>query len=61
MPPVVRLVGIVPGAPATGIGLSAEVRAAIPAAVAQVAAELSALGIEPRERTQPQEPDLWWE
>jgi hydrogenase maturation protease len=60
-PPVVRLVGVVAARTETGIGLSSEVRAAIPAAVSRVAAELSALGIHLRERTPPREPDLWWE
>jgi hydrogenase maturation protease len=60
-PPVVRLVGIVPGGTSTGIGLSAEVRAAVPAAVEAIARELAALGVALRERTPPVEPDLWWE
>ncbi len=60
-PPVVRLVGLAPARTETGIGLSAEVRAAIPAAVERVASELRALGVDVRERTPPREPDLWWE
>ena len=60
-PPVVRLVGVVPEATATGIGLSAAVRAALPAAVDAVARELGALGLALRARTPPREPDLWWE
>jgi hydrogenase maturation protease len=60
-PAVVRLVGVVPAATATGIGLSAEVRAAIPGAVEAVVKELAALGVVLRERTPPREPDLWWE
>lgn len=61
MPPVVRLVGVVPGETGTGIGLSAAVRAAVPAAVEAVARELAALSVSLRERTPPVEPDLWWE
>ncbi|HEX9052627.1 MAG TPA: hydrogenase maturation protease [Anaeromyxobacter sp.] len=60
-PPVVRLVGVVPARTGTGIGLSAEVRAAIPAAVERVAAELRALGVPVAERAPPRAPDLWWE
>jgi hydrogenase maturation protease len=60
-PPLVKLVGVIPGATETGIGLSAAVRAAIPLAVARVADELRALGVEVRERAPPREPDLWWE
>ncbi len=60
-PGIVRLVGVVPARTDTGIGLSPEVRAAVPAAVAAVTAELAALGIAPRERQPPRDPDLWWE
>ncbi len=60
-PAVVRLVGVVPARTETGIGLSDAVRAAVPAAVAQVARELAALGVELRERAPPRPPDLWWE
>ncbi len=60
-PPVVRLVGVVPTATERGIGLSPAVRSAIPAAVARVAEELRALGVEVKERAPPREPDLWWE
>jgi hydrogenase maturation protease len=60
-PGVVRLVGVIPAATATGIGLSEAVRAAVPGAVAAVAAELGAVGVAVRERTPPREPDLWWE
>ncbi len=60
-PPVVRLVGVVPARTDTGIGLSPEVRAAIPAAVERVAAELRALGVAVEERVPAREPDLWWE
>jgi hydrogenase maturation protease len=60
-PKVVRLVGVIPEATATGIGLSAAVRAAVPSAVARVAEELAALGVAVAERSPPREPDLWWE
>jgi hydrogenase maturation protease len=60
-PPVVRLVGVIPAATESGIGLSPAVRSAIPAAVARVAAELRALGVDVKEKDPPGEPDLWWE
>ncbi len=60
-PPVVRLVGVIPAAAETGIGLSPAVRAAIPSAVSRVADELRSLGIEVKERASPREADLWWE
>lgn len=60
-PPVVRLVGVIPARTDTGIGLSGEVRAALPGAVERVAAELRALGVAVEERVPPLEPDLWWE
>jgi hydrogenase maturation protease len=60
-PPLVKLVGVIPAATESGIGLSPAVRAAIPSAVARVADELRALGVDVRERTPPREPDLWWE
>ena len=60
-PPIVRLVGVIPAATESGIGLSAAVRSAIPSAVARVAEELRALGVDVRERVPAREPDLWWE
>jgi hydrogenase maturation protease len=60
-PPVVRLVGVIPARTETGIGLSAEVRAAIPAAVERVAGELRTLGVSVAERVPSRPPDLWWE
>jgi hydrogenase maturation protease len=62
-PPVVKLVGVIPAVVASdaGIGLSSEVRAAVPGAVDAVARELAALGVVLRERTPTRDPDLWWE
>jgi hydrogenase maturation protease len=60
-PRVVRLVGVIPSGVETGIGLSAPVRAAVPAALARVRDELAALGVPLRERVPPRPPDLWWE
>jgi hydrogenase maturation protease len=61
MPAVVRLVGVIPGATDTGIGLSGEVRAAMGAAVESVVRELGSLGVILHERVPAREPDLWWE
>jgi hydrogenase maturation protease len=60
-PPVVRLVGVIPGATETGIALTPAVREAVPRAVAAVVAELAALGVRVEERVPAAEPDLWWE
>jgi hydrogenase maturation protease len=60
-PGTVRLVGVIPSATATGIGLSAEVRAAVPGAVDAVVRELAAAGVALEPRREPREPDLWWE
>ncbi len=60
-PRVARLVGVIPQAVETGIGLSPPVRAAIPLAVARVAEELKALGVPVARRDPPAAPDLWWE
>jgi hydrogenase maturation protease len=60
-PAEVRLVGVVPGEIAMGVGLSAPVRAAVPEALAEVLRQLGRLGVDPRPRHPPGEPDLWWE
>jgi len=60
-PREVRLVGVVPASVEFGIGLSAPVQRAVPAAVTSVLAELSRLGVAARERVPAAEPDLWWE
>jgi hydrogenase maturation protease len=60
-PRSVRLVGVVPGRVDYGPGLSAPVRAALPAVVERVRAELAAQGISPRARAAPPAPDVWWE
>ena len=61
MPPFVRLVGVIPEATDTGIGLSAAVRAAVPLAVDAVVKELAGLGVALPPRREAREPDLWWE
>jgi hydrogenase maturation protease len=60
-PGVVRLVGVIPSATATGIQLSPEVRAAVDGAVDAVVREAAALGVALLPRSAPREPDLWWE
>jgi hydrogenase maturation protease len=60
-PPLVKLVGVIPGSTDTGIALTPAVRAAVPTAVAAILAELAALGVRAVERDPPLEPDLWWE
>lgn len=60
-PAAVRLVGVVAERTDLGCALSPSVQAAIPAAVEQVLSELRALGVAPRPRDPPAEPDLWWE
>lgn len=60
-PKVVRLIGVVAGSIEFGCRLTPEVRAALPAAVAQVKAELGALGVPVTPRDPPLAADLWWE
>jgi hydrogenase maturation protease len=60
-PREVTLVGVVPGPLLDGVGLSAPVRAAVPAAIAEVLAQLRRHGVEVRERAERGSPDLWWE
>jgi hydrogenase maturation protease len=57
----VLLVGLIPERVATGIGLSAAVRAAIPVAVETVARELAARGARLVPREPRGTPDIWWE
>jgi hydrogenase maturation protease len=56
----VLVVGVVPRSTETGIALSEEVRAAIPAAVEAVVAELARLGLTPEPRDGSPDPELWW-
>ncbi len=60
-PAEVLLVGVIPAALETGIGLSPAVRAAVPAAVAAVVEELTRLGHAPVARAAPPPPALWWQ
>lgn len=61
-PPEVLLVGIVPGHAELGIGLTPEVREALPAALAAVVAELERLGVPVGKRAEEaREAEVWWE
>lgn len=57
----VRLVGVIPGRVELGVGLSPEVRAAVPGALDAVLRALAELGVPARPRARPAAPDLWWE
>ena len=59
--PALRLVGAVVQRLETGVGLTEEVRAAVPSLVRRVVDELRGLGVEVRQRVPATEPDLWWE
>jgi hydrogenase maturation protease len=57
----VLLIGVIPGHVATGVGLSPEVRAAVPAVVETVVRSLALRGV-PLVRREPRvEPNIWWE
>ena len=60
-PKVIKLVGVVAGDAGFGCFLTPAVRAALPGAVAQVKAELEALGVTVTPRVPPSDPNLWWE
>ena len=60
-PEEILLVGIIPGKVGHALGMTAEVRSAVPVAEAAVLEELVRLGHEPTPRLPGLEPDLWWE
>ena len=60
-PSEVLLVGVVPADTHLGLGLTPAVAAALPRAVAEVAAELRRLGHGAPHREAPLPVDLWWE
>lgn len=60
-PEELLVVGVVPSATDVGVGLSEPVRTALPAVLENVVAELDRLGVAPRRRPEPLDPDLWWE
>lgn len=57
----VTLIGVIPGAAATGPGLSAPVQTAIDPAIETVVAELSQLGVRLEPRGTPGHARVWWE
>jgi len=59
-PDDILLVGVVAKATGMGIGLSDEVRAALPQAIDAVIGELDRLDIEAVKRQTPRNADLWW-
>ncbi|MEJ2504166.1 MAG: hydrogenase maturation protease [Gemmatimonadota bacterium] len=60
-PADVLLVGVVPEATETGVGLSDAVRGATEEALAAIVAELERLGHPVAPRDPPARPDIWWE
>ena len=60
-PEEVVLVGVVPGRVEAGTELTPEMRAAVPAIEEAVLEELRRLGVEPRLREVPRDPQIWWE
>jgi hydrogenase maturation protease len=60
-PRTIRLVGVIPESVDYRLGLSAPVRAALPAVVSRIREELSAVGVSPADRPVPAPPDVWWE
>ncbi len=60
-PSQVLVVGVIPGATGYEPRLTDAVRAAVPAAVQAVLAELERLGVPARPLEKPRQPDLWWE
>ena len=60
-PREVLLVGVIPGRVASGVGLSAAVRAAVDFAVDAVITELNRVGHAPTRRAEPASLDIWWE
>jgi len=60
-PRSVLLVGVVPATVESGVGITADVRSAVPDAVDVVLTELDRLGAPAQPRERPEAPDLWWE
>ena len=59
-PKHVVLVGIVAESAKMGLGLTASVAAALPAAIEQTLLELAMLGVTATRRETPRDADLWW-
>jgi hydrogenase maturation protease len=60
-PEDVLLIGVVPGAVETGVGMTTPVREAAEAVLEAIGAELGRLGYDLEPRRPAREPDIWWE
>ena len=60
-PPHLAVIGVVPESVETSSRMTASLHAAVPAVIEAVLAELERLGVTATERTDPQDPDIWWE
>jgi hydrogenase maturation protease len=60
-PAHVLVVGVIPAETGYEPRLTDAVRSAVPGAVDAVLAELERLGVPATRRTEPTEPDIWWE
>ncbi len=60
-PQEVLLVGVIPEATETGVGLSHSAQRGLAGACAAVLDELERLGLPPTPRVAPPAPDIWWE
>jgi hydrogenase maturation protease len=60
-PADVTLWGAIPACTTLGTALTPAVRGAVPALLEGVLSELRRLGVEPRRREVPSDPDIWWE
>ncbi len=60
-PEEILLVGVIPGKVGHALGMTQEVRSAVPAGEAAVREELERLGYAPTPHLPRREPDLWWE
>ncbi len=61
VPDEVILIGVVPGGIGNVARLGDTVRAAVPEVIAAVVRELDRLGGTPTRRTEPLDPNIWWE
>ena len=52
---------MIPATVEYGVGLSDEVKSAVPEAVAEVVSELERLGHAPVLKEPPEKPEIWWE
>lgn len=60
-PDEVVVIGVIPASTGNVARLGDAVRAAVPAVIDAVLAELRRLGVEPIPRNEPCDPDIWWE